>query len=407
MPGGEKQYVVMEQQIEDLRERMRLLQQDRRANVDLLESNKSGNQEEVRYMREENKDLRVRLSQLQRAGDESQGENQELVHAQKEVLRMRAEYDSLKSLSNKHKNQLDKLKDEVKTCKLESRRPNQEDNPMTRQIRMLENRLDKAMIKYNEAQSIKTTYEQIVKRLKEERVGFDNQLQALERTLQAKQRDYEELLFLSGDANHAKEVSQQELQRVKSAYDEETLRRETELRERHQVVQLRKTMYDRAMKRESKRQEIIEKSIMEDGVDGEGETALRASMSTGALDPGLLDAQRNADISAKAASNNKIDIFENAFRKIKEATGVSDVNEVIQKIESQEGTSANLLALTKENQARIENLAESREKMQKSVEEVKYSSSGGGHRRKMVDDHEENLSKASNVLDRWRGKYER
>ena len=54
-----------------------------------------------------------------------------------------------------------------------------------------------------------------MKRLKSERVGFDNQLAALERTLQAKQRDYEELLFLSGDANHAREVSQQELQRVK------------------------------------------------------------------------------------------------------------------------------------------------------------------------------------------------
>ena len=46
---------------------------------------------------------------------------------------------------------------------------------MTRQIRTLENRLDKAMIKYNEAQSIRRTYEQIVKRLKEERIGFDNQ----------------------------------------------------------------------------------------------------------------------------------------------------------------------------------------------------------------------------------------
>ena len=30
------------------------------------------------------------------------------------------------------------------------------------------------MIKYNEAQSIKRTYELIVKRLKEERVGYDN-----------------------------------------------------------------------------------------------------------------------------------------------------------------------------------------------------------------------------------------
>jgi hypothetical protein len=63
---------------------------------------------------------------------------------------------------------------------------------------MLENRLDKAMIKYNEAQSIRKTYEQIVKRLKEERVGFDNQLAAIERTLAAKTHDYEELLLLSG-----------------------------------------------------------------------------------------------------------------------------------------------------------------------------------------------------------------
>lgn len=51
-------------------------------------------------------------------------------------------------------------------------------------------------------------------------------------------------------------------------------------------------------------------------------------------------------------SKTKLDIFENAFRKIKEATGVSDVNEVIQKIVNQEGTTENLLVLTKENQVR-------------------------------------------------------
>lgn len=38
-------------------------------------------------------------------------------------------------------------------------------------------------------------------------MGFDNQLGAVERTLQAKIKDYEELLLLSGDANHAREVS--------------------------------------------------------------------------------------------------------------------------------------------------------------------------------------------------------
>lgn len=145
---------------------------------------------------------------------------------------------------------------QVRACELESRRPTDEDTPLTRSIRVLENRLDKAMIKYNEAMSIRKTYEQIVHRLKEERVGFDNQLSALERTLVAKQRDYEELLLLSGDANHAREIAQIELDRVRSGYEEERHRRENELRERHQLVQMRKQMAERAERRRLERQKI-------------------------------------------------------------------------------------------------------------------------------------------------------
>lgn len=61
----------------------------------------------------------------------------------------------------------------------------------------MENRLDKAMIKYNEAMSIKKTYELIVTRLREERIGYDNQLQAIEQSLKGKEQDLEELLVLS------------------------------------------------------------------------------------------------------------------------------------------------------------------------------------------------------------------
>ena len=49
----------------------------------------------------------------------------------------------------------------------------------------------------------------------------------------------------------------------------------------------------------------------------------------------------------------KIDIFEAAFRKIKEATGVSDVNEVIQKIVSQESTTDNLMSTLLKKQTRV------------------------------------------------------
>lgn len=70
---------------------------------------------------------------------------------------------------------------------------------------MLENRLDKAMIKYNEAVSIKKTYDVILKRLREERIGFDKQLEGLEQAIKSKNFDFDELLLLSHDANHARE----------------------------------------------------------------------------------------------------------------------------------------------------------------------------------------------------------
>jgi hypothetical protein len=60
----------------------------------------------------------------------------------------------------------------------------------------MENRLDKAMIKYNEAMSIRKAYELIVKRLREERIGYDNQLSAIEQSLKGKDNDFSELVVL-------------------------------------------------------------------------------------------------------------------------------------------------------------------------------------------------------------------
>lgn len=83
-----------------------------------------------------------------------------------------------------------------------------DNNPYTRRIKMLENKLDKAMIKYNEAMSIRRTYEQILNRLKEERSGYDNQIAAIQKSLKAKQHDFEEFLLLLQDAKQARSYSE-------------------------------------------------------------------------------------------------------------------------------------------------------------------------------------------------------
>ena len=69
------------------------------------------------------------------------------------------------------------------------------------------------MIKYNEAQSVQKTYQEVLKRLREERVGYDSQLAIIETSLKGKEQDFEELLLLAHDATHAKEAAYGELKR--------------------------------------------------------------------------------------------------------------------------------------------------------------------------------------------------
>ena len=146
----------VDKQVEDLRERMRLLQQDRRANIDLLEANKLANENEIRSLKEDNKKLRIRLSNLQKSAVSDADNHLSDVDSLRRLVRQkRNEFDTQKSFSRKLGTKLNKLKGEAVT---EDNRPSPEDVELAQQIRRLENRLDKAMMQYNEAQGICSTY---------------------------------------------------------------------------------------------------------------------------------------------------------------------------------------------------------------------------------------------------------
>jgi len=273
-----------------------------------------------------------------------------------------------------------------------------EDNPLTRQIRTLENRLDKAMIKYNEAQSIRKTYEQIVKRLKEERIGFDNQLAALERQLRQKDKDLEELVLMSHEAQHSKDVAKGELVTLEKQLDEDRARRERELNDRRQLVQQKLDMSQKMEKREKMRKELQLEAAGD--LSAEGEDNLKKSLYTSAFHHAVNESKLEEE-------QEKITTYEDAFRKIKDATGVSDVNEVIQKFLTQDTTRGNLRNMTKEAQSKIDQLNDERTQLKAKVEEIKYSGTGSLGSRRIVDEFETQLSDANAKLERNRQKYER
>lgn len=228
---------------------------EHRSTIEALESSKATQQEEIQRTKDENRQLRARLQQLQEKlarlelndrrdyhdGDAS-GQQQLLQH---EVGQARKEGDDVKMKSLQLQRELDELKDQVRTLDLQLRPASTPGASATgasgnrSPVAGLEEAIQRALTQHGEAQEIRATYEQIVKRLKAERVGFDQQIAALERTLSVKQHDLQELELLSTEATRARDAAQSELGKQKAACEQERAQREAALREKQQLIQQR------------------------------------------------------------------------------------------------------------------------------------------------------------------------
>ncbi|KAM3574710.1 hypothetical protein VYU27_003343 [Nannochloropsis oceanica] len=63
-------------------------------------------------------------------------------------------------------------------------------------FKLLNGQIEKTLSRCREAHFIVHTYDQIVKHLKDERLSFDQEISSLERTVQLKEHDLEELMQL-------------------------------------------------------------------------------------------------------------------------------------------------------------------------------------------------------------------
>jgi len=370
MAHASKEAMSLEEQLEDLQRRFQLLEGERKATYETAKLNIQQNKEIISQMKDENKTLRAEISTIR--GERPKSLEQELGDTMHQVQNLQRKHDLMRSENNKKQQHLEQLKIKIGELESGSKTFANEVSPEVRHIRVLENRLDKATVKFNEAQSIRKTYEAIVKRLKDERISFDNQLAAIERTLKAKERDYEELLLLSHDAYHAKEMAQAELHRFEQGVMEERNQRDKEVQEKKHLVEQRVAMNKRLEQREKtlRQQQEMEKA---------SERQLKEMSATSDLTAGI-----SGDYAQE--ERQKILDYEEAFQAIKEATGCVEVNEVIQKFVTQEDTQRNLIELTKTNQDSIERFTREQQRLQASVEGLKFSSGGARPRREDMDD---------------------
>jgi len=270
---------------------------------------------------------------------------------------------------------------------------NEDNSHQARQIRVLENRIDKAMIKLNEAQSIKKTYESILARLKEERIGFDKSLSELESELKVKKKDHDELVLLLHDAIHAKELAHAELHRFEQAVMEERNQRDREVMEKRLLVQKR-----------------VEMNQL---LDSRGSAVHKAPPP--AQQPPLITPPPPPIIPTKSSTHNRhhreLQEYEEAYNRLKDATGVSDVNEIIQKFVNQETAHKNLTRRISEQEDKFESLVDQYDAITNQLDEIKFSNAGvissGMNRKQALEDIEKHRVDSMIKLEKNRAKYEK
>jgi hypothetical protein len=379
--------VYGEHELHDLRQRMHLLEGDRKTIYEEATSSIKRNAEIISQTQRENKELRAQMMTFAKL---TNAPSAKVVEEAREEVKLRRRLDLVRSEANRRKAELETLQNKLKEINSDQRTSAaQEDTPEMRQIRVLENRLDKAMIKYNEAQSIRKTYEQIVKRLKEERVGFDNQLAAIERSLKGKEHDYEELLLLSHDANHAKEMSEAELRRTEAQITVERMMREKEIQDKKSEVKSRVETTQQLEAEERRRK-----------MSSEGASQTQFSQLSLQLSRDNLNQRQTEEDRVKILG------YEEAFRRIKESTGVSDVNEVIQKFTTQGDTLHNLEDLRRDNQRKLDELTRMKADLKQEVDALRFSA-GEALTRKQVDEIEHEVSQVEQAYEKNRAKYDR
>lgn len=353
----------------------------------------------IRSLRQEKTQLSEQLAEAQgktaHAGgarygpDDPRREGQVL---KQRMTNLRRQLDVLQSENSEKRNQLQNLLHKKEDLVTDAQPLLTDGSSLAQRIRTLENRLDKALIKHNEAVSIRRTYEQILARLEEERVGYDNQLAAIEKTLRAKEHDNQQLEGMAHDARYAKEAALMQVQRFKEAYAQERQAREREMEERHKYVN---NQFAKAMKQEKAAKVLKEKEEASVQAKREEEERQRAA-----------NLQATTELRTEE-EEQKLQQLSAAYRRIRDVTRAVNVDQVIAMFAAQRDTYASLAANKEEIERQIEELQITRAELRRKLDDAKYSGTGNMGSRRIVDEFEAHLTEARALLSKSTKDFER
>ena len=194
----------------------------------------------------------------------------------------------------------------------------------SRHITILENRLDKALVKFNEALAHNKQLRETIDNLRRERVVFDGIYRKLERELAEKKLRMAEMIDVGHASYEARDAAQGEMEVLKANADEQQLLFEREWNELSELIQKDKDMKLSIFSKEQERsQQLLSGGALQ------VQTATEEEMQR--LKKKLLKTTRTLDKDRGSidASTDKVQQYESSFALIQKATGIIDIEELV------------------------------------------------------------------------------
>ena len=319
-----------------------------------------------------------------------------------EAGRMHEEYDKYAAFVEEEKVEIARLDDEIVALKrkqiqlrkdmggINAARENQA--MVQKQIKILENRLDQALVKFNQALAQNKSLRETIDDLRRERVVFDNIYRKLERELHEKKKQMANVIEVSNQAYEQRDNFQMEIAAIEQANRKEQDDFEAQMLELARLLET--DLQIPAPNLTGTPAGVItqpssSKRLLTSGDEKPSSSKKPGTTPTTTTEKQqqqlLLPAPETPQQQQQAATlkekqelqhgEERVQNFEEAFNRIKTATGISSIDELVRTFIKNEDQNFSLFNYVNEQTNEIEKLEERIQQLKD--EEAKYAQESG------------------------------
>ena len=274
----------------------------------------------------------------------------------------------------------------------------QENNKLIQQqIRVLENRLNKNLTRFNETLAQNKALRTRIDEYRRERVVFDGIYKKLERELHEKKQEMAAIIEDSKNAYQARDKSQSELIALQQNADKEREAFEREFKDMGEMIKSQQAAL------EALRLKQFERTNSSNNNTSDETKKLMASSDGG---PGAWSNAKGAN-NGMPLSQEIIHSYEDAIKRIQESTGIYDINEIVTRFLEAEEQNFSLFNYVNDINTEIERLEHTISEMRNQIEKYRgQGMSSDTQRKKTVRDLEEKLIKTEKKTEESVVRYE-